>query len=318
MPSLSSARSYTTSYQFSYVPVAVFVGGTQGIGHRTVEALARTTNGKVHIILISRSEANGKRILESLVKPLNGEEVIREFIYCDVALMKNVVGAVEKIKRLLQDRLPDIDPPRVNFLFMSAGYASIRLKPRIDTEEGIDRQLVLRYYHRFKFTHELLPLLRAARDAGEDAKVLSVLGAGAKWWLPKEDFGYKKLEHGPAWRSVIISPPYNDLAFEGFAKREPGIAFTHMSPGFVRTDAFEKDMTFSYWPLTVFNPLLRLLWTYAAMPEEKSAEFFLYGLLAGKEGFFRRNNYGTDIGKYDHGVDKEKFWEHSMEETRSV
>ncbi|KAL0066899.1 hypothetical protein AAF712_006094 [Marasmius tenuissimus] len=321
MPSIAEAKSFTTSYKFSYIPVAVFVGASQGIGHRTLEALSRITDGKVHIILIARSETNAKRVLNSLVKPLDPvlrDQVLREFIQCDVALMKNVVEAVEKIKQLLLSRIPQNNPPRVNFLFMSAGYASVRFRNRVDTEEGIDRQLALRYYHRFKFTHELLPLLRAARDAGEDSKVLSVLGAGARWPLPKNgDFGYKKWEHGPTWRAVIVSPPYNDLGLEGFAKREPGIAFTHMNPWWVRTDSFLKQLTFSTWPLTVFNPLLRFLLRFVSMPEERSAEYFLYGLLAGKEGFYRRNNYGTDIGLYDHGVDKEQFWKHSMEETRS-
>ncbi|KAJ8082036.1 hypothetical protein PM082_007882 [Marasmius tenuissimus] len=321
MPSFTEAKSFTTSYKLSYTPVAVFVGASQGIGHRTLEALSRITDGKVHIILIARSESNAKRVLNSLVKPLDPvlrDQVLREFIQCDVALMKNVVEAVEKIKQLLLSRIPQNNPPRVNFLFMSAGYGSLRFRNRIDTEEGIDHQLALRYYHRFKLTHELLPLLRAARDAGEDSKVLSVLAAGFRWALVKDgDFGYKKWEHGPTWRAAVASPPYNDLALEGFARREPGIAFTHMSPGFVRTDTFQKQMTFSTWPLTIFNPLLRILWKLASMTEERSAEFFLYGLLAGKEGFYRRNDYGTDIGLCDHGVDKEQFWKHSMEETRS-
>ncbi|KAG7097885.1 hypothetical protein E1B28_005198 [Marasmius oreades] len=318
MPTLIEVKAYNTLFQFSYIPVAVFVGGTSGIGQRTVEALARTANGKIHIIILSRSESVGKEILASLVRPLDVSiNVIREFVYCDAALMKNVSVACSKIRQILRENLPHHDPPRINILFMSAGYADVRLWTRKDTEEGIDHQLSLRYYHRFKFTYELLPLLRAAKDAGEDAKVLSVLAAGVRWWLPQDDFGYKTLKDGPVWRSTIISAPYNDLAFEGFAQREPGIAFTHMNPGFVRTPTFNNTNSFAHWFLKPFDLLVKLVALFISISEEDSAQFFLYALLAGKAGFHRRNNQGDGIGNCDHGVDKEKFWKHSLEETQS-
>ncbi|KAF9261362.1 hypothetical protein L218DRAFT_905702 [Marasmius fiardii PR-910] len=320
MPTLEEAKSYNTSFHFpsNYIPVAVFVGGTSGIGHRTLEALAQTTNGKIHIIILSRSESTGKEILASLVKPLDSSvHVLREFVYCDAALMKNVTEACVRIKDILREKLPSDSSPRINILFMSAGYADVRLWPRKDTEEGIDRQLSLRYYHRFKFTFELLPLLRAARDAGEDAKVFSVLGAGVAWWLPKEDFGYKKLKYGPVWRSTAVSPAYNDIAFEGFAEREPGIAFTHMGPGLVRTQQYENSNPFNHWFLKPFGLLVKFVGLFIAISEEESAQYFLYALLAGKAGFHRRGSKGDDIGIYDYEVDKDKFWKHSLEETRS-
>ena len=169
MPSITGAKSFTSSYKFDYTPVGVFVGASQGIGHRTLEALSRITDGKVHIILIARSESTSKQVLNSLIKPLDPtlrDQVLREFIQCDVALMKNIIEASEKIKQFLLSQNNN-NPPRVNFLFMSAGYANIRFRNRIDTEEGIDHQLVLRYFHRFKFIYELLPLLRVAKDVGQ-------------------------------------------------------------------------------------------------------------------------------------------------------
>lgn len=47
-----------------------------------------------------------------------------------------------------------------------------------DTGEGIDKKMAVHFYGRVKLFVELAPLLQAASDAGEDARVISVLGAG--------------------------------------------------------------------------------------------------------------------------------------------
>ena len=59
------------------------------------------------------------------------------------------------------------------------------------TEEGIDRKLAVHYYARWKFTHDLFPSLKRAKEAGEDAKVLSVLAAGKGSEIDVEDLGLK-------------------------------------------------------------------------------------------------------------------------------
>jgi hypothetical protein len=47
-----------------------------------------------------------------------------------------------------------------------------------DNGEGIDKKMAVHFYGRFKFFTELAPLLQAAKDMGEEARVISVLGAG--------------------------------------------------------------------------------------------------------------------------------------------
>lgn len=47
-----------------------------------------------------------------------------------------------------------------------------------DNGEGIDKKMAVHFYGRFKFFNELAPLLQAAKDAGEEARVVTVLGAG--------------------------------------------------------------------------------------------------------------------------------------------
>ncbi|KAI0692019.1 hypothetical protein C8T65DRAFT_762537, partial [Cerioporus squamosus] len=114
---------------------------------------------------------------------------------------------------------------------LSPGFASF--KGRDETPEGIDRRLALHYYSRWKFIYDLLPLLRKAKDAGEDAKVMLVLSAGIGMSVDVHNLGLKKkylLGNPP-----VASSSYTDLAMQSFAEQHPDIAFIHSNPGAVRT-----------------------------------------------------------------------------------
>jgi hypothetical protein len=64
------------------------------------------------------------------------------------------------------------------------------LKGQDETSEGLDsRKLALNYYVRWKFTNDLMLLLRKAKDAGVDAKMLSVLSAGHGGQIDLDDVG---------------------------------------------------------------------------------------------------------------------------------
>lgn len=203
MPSLPAVVSSNALFSPSYIPVGVFIGGTSGIGQAMAEALARYTSGRAHIIIIGRNSTAGKQILDSLPRSnIEGDpELRRDFIHCDAALMKNVQATAN-------DLLKDL--PKINYLILSAGF--VNLGGRDETEEGIDKQLALRYYSRWKFIHELLPLLRNAKDAGEDAKVMSVLGAGHAASITLDDLAMKKSYSG--FRAAAASVAYNDYMLE--------------------------------------------------------------------------------------------------------
>jgi NAD(P)-dependent dehydrogenase (short-subunit alcohol dehydrogenase family) len=98
-----------------------------------------------------------------------------------LTLLKNVQRACAEILVRFQ---------RVNFLVLTAG--GISLKGLDLTEEGVDRKMALMYYGRWKFIHDLLPGLRAATAAGEDAKVMSMLSAGNGPPIDVDDLGLKK------------------------------------------------------------------------------------------------------------------------------
>lgn len=66
---------------------------------------------------------------------------------------------------------------KLNYLFMSPGFFSY-MGSYQDNGEGVDRKFAIHFYSRFKFFTELAPQLQAAKDAGEEARVVSVLAAG--------------------------------------------------------------------------------------------------------------------------------------------
>jgi NAD(P)-dependent dehydrogenase (short-subunit alcohol dehydrogenase family) len=278
--------------------------------------LARFTNGCAHIVLIGRNSDAANAILASL--PTATDSTIqwkREFIQCDVSLMKNV-------KSVSQGLLAEL--PKINYLVLSAGFGSFR--GRHETEEGIDEQLALRYFHRWKFIFELLPLIHNARDAGEDARVMSVLAAGLSFFVNTDDLGMTKSYSG--FKAALATPGYNDymvdvsvnlsfrlaITIQEFARREQGIAFTHIFPGMVLTGQFNYSNRYLKLFSFIIDPLLKLL----LESEANCAQYMWYGLIEGKEGFFRRNEKGDNIGTKNYPADprvRTAIWDYSAQVT---
>ena len=199
MPSLSVVRNFIATYAPPYVPVIVITGGTSGIGQGIAEAFARTVHGKAHIILVGRNRIAAEAIIASLPKSTGAsDQSTYEFISCDVTLMKNVHAMTKDLNQRL---------PKINFLVHCAGV--LGFGGRKETEEGIDEKLASRYYSRWASTHDLLPLLRKAKEAGEPASVLSVLGAGRGPEVDLEDLGLKKTYSG--MKAMLQTLSYNDL-----------------------------------------------------------------------------------------------------------
>ncbi len=119
MVSLSSIRS-SNSLIHKALPeklVAIFVGGTSGIGESTLKAfVASAIQPRVYIV--GRSQENADRIIKECAKlgPAGYEgqaEVL--FLKADISSMKVVDGVCEDIKR---------KETQVNLLFFSTGTPS--------------------------------------------------------------------------------------------------------------------------------------------------------------------------------------------------
>ena len=164
MPAYNDIVARNAAYAPSYIPTAVFVGGTSGIGQAMAQALARALKGRCNIILIGRNYKAAETTIASFPKPDPDLKVVHEFIHCDVFLMKNIHTTAS----VLRERFS-----KINFLVLTTGI--MRFRGRQDTTEGLDKKMALLYYARWTFIHDLVPSLNNAKASGEDAKVMSVL-----------------------------------------------------------------------------------------------------------------------------------------------
>jgi len=308
MPSFSVAQSTNASYTPSYTPTALITGATSGIGEAITKSLSKHLHGRVHLILVGRNHAAAEAIIAAL--PPSAKDCTYEFLACDVSLMKNV----HALAKDLLERLP-----KLNFLVHSAGV--FKLSAREDTEEGLDKKLASRYYSRWALTNDLLPLLRKAKELGEPASVLSILGAGLASQVDLDDLGLKKSYSGSKAMGQSLS--YNDLMVAEFARREPTIAFTHIYPGCVNT-----PLVYNVAPQPVFKLLLfflrPLIWLMLTTPET-CAEHMIFALIDADHGMYRRNEKGDEIWmkafptpEGDEVKEEEAqkaLWEHSLEAT---
>ncbi|KAJ7249821.1 NAD-P-binding protein [Mycena rebaudengoi] len=291
--SLDTARAFNAAFAPSYTPVGIFVGGTSGIGQGIAEAFARHTKGNSHIVLVGRNRAAAEAIIARFPKP-SVPGIKHEFVECDSKLVKNVKKtAAELLTRF----------PRINFLVLSAGAVST--KPYDESEEGIDRRLA--------FIYDLMPGLRAAKAAGEDAKVISILKAGSGGPIDPDNFGLKKNFSFGTFKNEI--PAYHDAMIESFAEQEPEMTFLHSYPGTVIT---------GLWNAADSAIIRSFAWLYQAwlypfsIALETCGECQLYGLLKSGPGADRIDATGESIGKQGyHIVEKAKqtLWKHTVDAT---
>ncbi|CCM05842.1 uncharacterized protein FIBRA_08078 [Fibroporia radiculosa] len=289
MPSLSIARAANAKFAPSYLPVAVFVGGTSGIGQGVAEAFARHTKGNAHIILCGRNKSAAESIIASFPRP-TAPEAKHEFIQCDATLMKNVGATTSSLLSRLA---------KINFLVLTPGIMTLR--GRDETPEGIDKKLALHYYARWKFTQDLIPLLRKAKEAGEDAKAMTILAAGVSGKIDFDDLALRK--HYSVSAAAKAAPIYNDLMIESFAEQHPDLSFVHASPGIVRT------------PLA--GSIVQVLAYPFAVSAEECGEYMLHAIFNAESGAHLRNGKGDVIKQKGYcGPEdaRKQLWEHTVKE----
>ncbi|KAF7305359.1 hypothetical protein HMN09_00787900 [Mycena chlorophos] len=297
MPSLAAATASNASWQPAYTPVCVFVGGTSGIGEGIVQAVARHTAGKAHIVLVGRNASAAQRILNALPP---SEGAIREFVECDLSL-------VASAKKVAADILAR--QGRVNLLVLTAG--AISLESTI-TPEGLEKSMAVWYYSRWAFVDGLLPGLKAAQARGEDARVLSMLNAGKGKRLDASDLGLKNSfgavkgvqdlhETGAAAATyqdllVQVCPPYKthlSFTLQGYAARHPTLTFIHSGPGLVNTPLFSVSPSAEIRALG--DAMLQAAGSGAKTIQE-CGEHQLYAILNAPTGVSRTGSNGDDIG----------------------
>ncbi|KAG8769428.1 hypothetical protein FRC16_006705 [Serendipita sp. 398] len=206
MPSVEFAEKVVASYRPSYIPNAVFIGGTSGIGRAMLEALAKQTQGRVNLWIVGRNKTVAEEIIASIPSlPLPEPEgsmatpcFTREFVRCDVSLLGNIQTMTQELLRQTERK--------INILVITSGKAMLS---RVETADGLDLQMMLRYYSRFKMIEDLVPALENAHALGQDARVMTVLAAGIGLKVPIDDLDLKK------WYNYLkvhmLTGVYNDV-----------------------------------------------------------------------------------------------------------
>ncbi|KAJ7464982.1 hypothetical protein B0H11DRAFT_69230 [Mycena galericulata] len=301
MPTLAVAEASNAAFSPNYIPVAVFVGGTSGVGHAMAEAFAHQTRGRTHIIIIGRNARTAEKILASFPKPEESDSGwAHEFVQCDAESMASVRAVCAELSARLT---------RINFLVITAGGpAANSLADSHETPEGLDAHLATRYFMRYIFIKSLLPLLVRAQETGQHAQAMTVLGAGFGFTIPDTDLGNDnarrrsiKLLQGvipsvAAIKGIKRSMAYNDGLVAYFAAQHPDIAFTHIGPGGVLTPgASHLDLGWLFVPLAwVLGFAVRAL----SVTQAECAQYMLYALLTVERGLFIRGPRGDIVGAH--------------------
>ncbi|CAI7612820.1 short-chain dehydrogenase/reductase [Penicillium manginii] len=229
MVSLDDVKRHNASLKdFGPNLVAVFVGGTSGIGEATARAFVRDTVSS-RVYLVGRNEAQASKIIQEL-RQLNPDGQI-SFVKCDAANLKSV----DEVCKTIQQK-----ENHINLLFMTVGIFTT--KGRDETDEGLDKKFSLNYYSRMRFLFNLLPQLTAASKVDSAtgiglghnlSRVVSVLSAGDEGPLNMDDLSLKNnfSLRNCARHTITMT----SLSMEELAAAHPATSFVHAYPSAVKT-----------------------------------------------------------------------------------
>lgn len=180
----------------------------------------------------------------------------------------------------------------------------------------------------------LIPLLQKAKDAGEDAKVMSVLSGGLdSGEIDLNDLGLKT-GYSPAAAarttatynnlmiqvSIVFSLPteiFSLTALKSFAEKHPALSFLHIAPGVVRTPIiYSLGRENALMSLT--NPLISILGYALGVSADECAEYMWRGMFASGKGWSRWSKHGEDVGNknlWSTPEAQEKVWKHTLDAT---
>jgi NAD(P)-dependent dehydrogenase (short-subunit alcohol dehydrogenase family) len=201
--------------------VAVFVGGTSGIGEYTLKSFARhCPNPRAYFI--GRSQPSADRIVSEL-KKLNPKGTYT-FIKSDVGEIKNVDAVCAQIRSKEQS---------INMLVLSQGT----MIAGVETSEGLHLAASLIIHSRTRFIVNLLPQLQAATTL---RRVVSIFTGTKEGPITNPDFqmrsmGYNVLKARGQAASTVT------LAMETVAATAPDVSFIHDFPGPVNSNIARGD-----------------------------------------------------------------------------
>lgn len=241
--------------------VAVFVGGTSGIGKFTVRALV-ATGASMRIYLVGRKSSEER--MHAFIQELHAINSKAELIWTEgeVALLPETKRVCEAIKS---------KESRVDLLFLTAGYAPFGT--RRETAEGLEIAQSLEYYSRMLFILHLLPLLGQA----EAPKIVSVLGGGLeRATIELDDLDLKKPGNFGGIKAQTQYAAMNTTTLEKLANDNPNVTFIHSWPGWVNTGNVRRgsdpNSIWAWFVWLILEPLIGLF----AFSDEESGQRHLF------------------------------------------
>ena len=244
--------------------IAVFVGGTSGIGKLTIRALV-ATGASVRIYLVGRKSSEERTLV--FIQELHAINPKAEIIWIEgeVALLAETTRVCETIKS---------KESRIDLLFLTTGYAPF--SARKETAEGVEISQSLAYYSRILFILHLLPLLSKA----EAPKVVSVLAGGMeRTAIDLDDLDLKKPGNFNAIKAHMHYGPMNTTTMEKLANDNPNVTFIHSWPGWVNTgnvrrglDPNSPNSIMAWFVWLILEPLIGLF----AFSDEESGQRHLF------------------------------------------
>ncbi|KAI1742432.1 hypothetical protein F4680DRAFT_445995 [Xylaria scruposa] len=242
--------------------VAVFVGGTSGIGKFTISALV-ATGVSTRIYLVGRSSSEQR--MRAFIQELHAVNPKAEVIWTEgeIALLAETRRVCEIIKS---------KESRLDLLFLSAGYAPF--DGRNETTEGIEVTQSLEYYSRMLFILQLLPILSKA----EAPRVVSVLGGGLEreTSINLDDLDLKKPGNFSGMNAQVQYVAMNTTSLDKLASDNPEVTFVHSWPGWVSTGNVRRGVLensiWGWFVRLLLDPIIGLV----AMRDDESGQRHLF------------------------------------------
>ena len=217
-------------------------GGTDGVGKEVARGLARAGH---RVILVGRDADKGKRV-EREIRETTGN--------ADVQFLQEDLGLAREANRLADEIASRW--PVLHYLVHSAGVVRGH---RELTAEGVESNFAINYLSRFVLTGRLLPLLEAAGQPGEAARIVLVSGAAQNGAIHFDDVNLTR--NFTTLRAVWQFCQANDVFTVELARRlrvdAPCVTITSLKLGVVKTNIRRGFPRWMKWlvPL-VFDPLL--------------------------------------------------------------
>ena len=247
---VTHAQASNEQFKPAARPVALFFGGTSGIGQAMAEQLANQTAGKAQIVILGRNQDAANKIIASFPHTPDGTSSEQESKYSFVKVDATSMAQVREVTSKLSKELD-----KINFIVLSAGF--LNTNGRDETSEGIDRKLACNFYSRFRFVSDLVPLVVKAEERGERTGVMSVLAAGRGGAVDLNDLGLVKTFSLDRVRGHAIT--YTDAAFEvGSIRTRTGVNLISMHIGILYT--LSESVIYAYIPRC--RPYANDYWRY--------------------------------------------------------